>query len=64
MFSSALDQVYLGDLKKVNCLGGSLEARLTIMEATMFNQINPYMMYVFEPLRTCKMHFVTNHGHS
>ena len=34
------------------------------MEATMFNQIKPYMMYVFEPLRTWTMHFVTNHGHS
>ena len=27
------------------------------MEAMKFNEIKPYMMYIFEPLRTCTMHF-------
>ena len=36
-------------------LGGSLEARWPPMEATIFNEIIPYMMYIFEPLRTCTM---------
>ena len=64
IFTSVLHKICLGDLKKINCLGGSLEARLTSMEATMFNQIKPYMMYIFEPLRTCTMHMVTDHSHS
>ena len=34
------------------------------MEATMFNEIIPYMMYIFEPLRTCTMYLSTHHGHS
>ena len=49
--------------QKDKFLVGSLEARLTSM-ATMFNQIKPYMMYIFEPLRTCTMHMVTNDSHS
>ena len=64
IFSSALDQICLGDLKKVYCQSSSLEARLTSMEATIYNQIKPNMMYIFEPLRKWKMHLFTHHGHS
>ena len=34
------------------------------MEATIFNQIKRYMMYIFEPLRSCTMYLLTCHGHS
>ena len=33
------------------------------MEATMFNEIKPCMMYILEPLRTCEMYLSTHHGH-
>ena len=33
------------------------------MEATIFNEIIPYMMYIFEPLRTCTMQLWTHHSH-
>ena len=32
--------------------------------ATMYNQIKPYMMYIFEPLRTYTMYLSNQHGHS
>ena len=63
-FNSSLDKVCLGDLKMVNCFGSSLEARLTSMETTIFNQIKPNMMYIFETFRKRTMHLLTHHGHS
>ena len=34
------------------------------MEATIFNQIKCYMMYIFEPLKSCTIYLLTCHGHS
>ena len=34
------------------------------MEATIFNQIKRYMMYIFEPLKSCTIYLLTCHGHS
>ena len=34
-----------------------------IMEARILHEIKPYMMYVFQPLRTCTMYLSTHHGH-
>ena len=31
--------------------------------AIRVNEIKPCMIYIFEPLRTCKMYLSTHHGH-
>ena len=49
--TSPMDYTLIQDLKKVYYIGGSLVANA--MEAIIFHQINPYLMYHFKPPRWC-----------